>query len=92
MYSTPFVVLLGMGTVFVGLILIIFLCKIMSFFVNITDKTDNAVKSTPASAPTPAPNNTIENKGSLLAAVSAVVAEELGTDISNIRIHSIKRV
>ena len=91
MYSTLFVVLLGMGTVFVGLILIIFLCKIMSFFANINDKGDNAVKIL-HSAPTTVANNTIQNKSSVIAAVSAVVAEELGTDISNIRIYSLRRV
>lgn len=91
MYSNLFVVLLGLGTVFVGLILIIFLCKVMSFFVRITESSEKESAISPSS-PLPATNTNIENKASFLAAVSAVVAEELGTDISNIRIHSIKRV
>lgn len=91
MYSTAFVVLLGIGTVFAGLILIIILCKLMSLFVSFTENaqsspapvTSNVVSSQPA---------TIPDKQPLIAAISAVVAEDLGTDISNIRIHSIKRV
>ena len=90
MYSTAFVVLLGLGTVFSGLILIIFLCKLMSVFVSLTDKQDIV---SPAHAATSQVTQTaIPDKQPLLAAISAVVAEELGTDISNIRIHSIKRV
>lgn len=91
MYSTLFVVLLGMGTVFAGLILIIFLCNVMSFFIRLTD---NKESNSPAPVQTPVTqtNAPIQDKPSLIAAVSAVVAEELGTEISNIRIHSIKRV
>lgn len=88
--STAFVVALGMGTVFAGLIVIIFLCKLMSFFVGITEK-QTSEKAEPVVATAPV-STTIPDKQPLLAAISAVVAEELGTDISNIRIHSIKRV
>lgn len=88
--STPFVVALGMGTVFAGLIVIIFLCKLMSFFVGITEK-QTVENEAPVASPTPV-TATIPDKQPLIAAVSAVVAEELGTDISNIRIHSIKIV
>lgn len=91
MYSNLFVVLLGMGTVFCGLVLIIFLCKIMSVFVKLTEST---ASPTPLSAtePVSAQSSEILDKQPLLAAISAVVAEELGTDITNIRIHSIKKV
>jgi len=34
----------------------------------------------------------IENRQEIIAAVSAVIAEELGTDISAIRIHSFKKI
>lgn len=88
MYSTPFVVMLGVGTVFVGLAMIIILCKLMSFFIGMLEK-----KAPEAAVAPAAPVNTaIPDKQPLIAAISAVVAEELGTDISNIRIHSIKRV
>lgn len=91
--STAFVVALGMGTVFSGLIVIILLCKLMSFFVNLTESST----STPEGVSSPSPvvqkvAETIQDKGAVVAAISAAVAEELGTDITNIRIHSIKRV
>ena len=35
---------------------------------------------------------TDDEKGPVLAAVSAVIAEELGTDVSAIKIHSFKRI
>lgn len=92
MVSNTFVVLLGMGTVFAGLIIIILLCKLMSFFIRATE---NKTVATPSPVTAPAENiqsnNEIPNKQSLIAAVSAVAAEETGTDITNIRIHSIKR-
>ena len=44
----------------------------------------------PAAAP-PAPA-AIPNRGELVAAVSAALAEELGTDVSAIRIHSLRQV
>ena len=92
--SNLFVVALGIGTVFSGLIIIIILCKLMSFFVRLTETNEGAaVPAVATAAPkATAVNAPIADKQPLLAAISAVVAEELGTDISNIRIHSIKRV
>lgn len=90
MYSTLFVVLLGMGTVFAGLILIIILCKLMSLFVVATESVAPAKETAVApQASTPAP---IVDKQPLIAAVSAAIAEDLGTDITKVRIHSIKRI
>lgn len=92
MGETAFVVVLGIGTVFVGLAIIILLCKLMSLLVNATEAKQEAV---PVAGVAPAADQApavIQNKQEVLAAVSAVIAEELGTDISNIRIHSIKRV
>jgi len=92
--STAFVVILGISTVFVGLIIIILLCKLMSFFVKVTERApQEPIQSKINSSPNPvSPAAPIQDKGALIAAVSAVVAEELGTSVSNIRIHSIKRV
>lgn len=78
---------LGVGTVFLGLVCIIFLCKIMSFFVV---KLTGAKKDEPAAVPASSPA-AIENRGALAAAIAAAVAEETGTDVSGIRIVSIKR-
>ncbi len=93
--STPFVIVLGLGTVFTGLIVIILLCKLMSFFTALTEKPSDApapIKSAPATASSTVAAALVADKKPIIAAISAVVAEELGTDISNIRIHSIKRI
>ncbi len=84
--STWFVILLGLSTVFIGLILLICICKIMSWFCLTFVKER---KSAPAPATAPA---AIPNKPEFVAAVGAVIAEELGTDVSGIRIRSIKKI
>ncbi len=85
------VIAMGIGTVFVGLICIIIICKIMSlFFVKQTKATANVSAAPAASAP--AVQTAIENRQEIIAAVSAVAAEELGTDISAIRILSFKKI
>ena len=86
--SNLFVVVLGVGTVFVGLICIIILCKLIGLFCSAADKATPA----PAVSAAPVVNQPIQNKQEILAAVSAVVAEELGTDVSAIRILSFKKI
>ncbi len=84
------VVVLGVATVFIVLVCIIGICKLLSAIMKKADRKQAVV---PAPAPqTVAPAQTIPNKGEFVAAVSAVIAEELGTDISAIRIHDIKKV
>lgn len=87
--SNLFVCLLGIGTVFLGLICLIILCKIVSAFSGKEKKT-----ATPVASPVTAPavNQPIENRQEIVAAVSAVIAEELGTDISALRILSFKKI
>jgi len=89
-YSNIFVCLLGMGTVFVGLICIIIICTLMgaiskAFFKDEPKKNDN----TPVLS-----NDTtdIPNRQEMIAAVSAAIAEELGKDVSAIRILSVKKL
>ena len=82
------VIVMGIGTVFVGLIAIIIICKIMSlFFV----KRKPAKKEEIVAAPAPT-TQVIQNRQEIIAAVCAVAAEELGTDISAIRILSFKKI
>lgn len=90
-HSPLFVVLLGLGTVFVGLICIIVICKLTGVIVG-GDKTP--AQEAPAAAPAPAAPVAVEipNKQELVAAVSAAIAEDMGTDVSAIRILSIKRL
>ncbi len=79
-----FVVCMGFGTVFVGLICIIIICKIMGcFFKNKTVK--KSVKATEV-------KQNIENRGEITAAISAAIAEEMGEDVSAIKILSLKKL
>lgn len=84
-YSLWFVCLMGMGTVFFGLVCIIILTKLMSA---VLGKKPEPAQSASGSADVLPQTVTPE----LVAAVSAALAEELGTDITGIRIVSMKKV
>ena len=85
-------IVIGLGTVFVGLICIIVMCKIMSLIVNGVSKSPAPAADTAAPDAAPAEaSSVIENRGPLAAAIAAAVAEDLGTDVSGIRILSIKK-
>lgn len=86
-YSNLFVCLMGIGTVFFGLICIILLVTLMSF---VCRKTEQKTTLAPVSAPAGVPKTGIGPE--LIAAVSAAIAEEMGTDISAIRIISMKQI
>ena len=85
-YSIIFVCLMGMGTVFFGLICLIVLTTLLG---RICGRKQQAAPAAAISAPAAAP---AVNQQELIAAVSAAIAEELGTDITGIRILSIKKV
>lgn len=84
-----FTVGMGIGTVFLGLIAIILLCKIIGLFCSAATKKEEekavAKKTAVASQP-------IENRQEIIAAVSAVIAEELGTEINALKILSFKKI
>lgn len=86
-YSNLFVCLMGLCTVFIGLICIIVLVSVMSNVVRLTDKKTAA----PASAAPAAPAASAVTP-ELVAAVAAAIAEDMGTDISAIRIVSMKKI
>ena len=96
--SIPLVVLLGLGMVFVGLICIIIICYLLGVIIRLLrgSRNDSGDESSQASAPAvtavPAVSADIENRQQFVAAVSAAIAEELGTDVSAIRITSIKKL
>lgn len=90
--SNLFVVGMGVGTVFLGLVCIVLLCIIMSAICRAFERKPNAPAVAPASGQAAKPIKPIENRQEIIAAVSAAVAEELGTDISAIRIHSFKKL
>ncbi len=83
-----FTVAMGIGTVFLGLIAIIILCKIIGLFCSASVKKEEKAQAVKA----PAKSEKIENRQEIIAAVSAVIAEELGTDISALRILSFKKI
>ena len=95
-YSNLFVCLMGVCTVFIGLICIIILVSIMSGIVRKTDKSlkeGSAEKSVQPDAASAASRNLVENvTPEMVAAVSAVIAEEMGTDVGALRILSLKKV
>ncbi len=96
--STGFVCIMGIATVFIGLICLIFIIKIANAVCDGIAKgeSNKNVQTSPASqnranvqSQTSAP---IANKQEIIAGVCAVIAEELGTDASNIRVTSFKKL
>ena len=90
--SNAFVVVMGISVVFIGLICIIILCKIMSAVCQIAENKNPQPSATQVVSAAPAVNQPIENRQEIIAAVSAALAEELGTDVSAIRILSFKKI
>ena len=97
---------IGLGVVFVGLVSLIGIIWLMSFFVRLFSGEKRLVsrnkgydivpeeKHNTGFAPafTPVPAIAGPNRREAIAAVSAAIAEYLGEDASAIRIHSIKQV
>lgn len=84
------VVVLGVGIVFFGLVCIVLLSSIMSSLLGAFEKSESKASSEAVAPVTTA--EPIANKQELVAVVSAVIAEEMGTDVEAIRIKSIKRI
>ena len=89
--STGLVIALGIGTVFFGLVLLIFICKIMSFCVKISSK-EKSTKTEVKPQENKEKSLNIPNKQEFIAAVSAAIAEDLGKDVSNIRILKVTQI
>lgn len=84
--NNAFVVALGLGTTFFGLICIVLLIKLMSAL--IPKPAPAAAKpETSAAAPVAAPSA----DPNLIAVISCALAEELGTDVSNVVVTSIEK-
>jgi sodium pump decarboxylase gamma subunit len=86
-YSSLFVCLMGMGTVFFGLICLIGLTTLMGRIVGRSQSV-----SVPTTVPAATPVAAEPNRQELVAAISAAIAEELGTDVTGIRIVSMKKL
>ena len=91
-FYTAFVCVMGISIVFIGLVCIVLLCKVMGILVHLfegeTSGKDNAknAPAAPAVSPDPGP------RGEVVAAIAAALAEELGEDVSAIRILSLKKI
>lgn len=91
------VVLMGLITVFVVLICLIVIIKIMgAVMTSITGKSlpaSQAAVSAPAPVPAPAaPQAVSGSKQQLVAAIAVALAEDMGTDASHLKIHSIRKL
>ena len=95
------VVLLGLGTVFIGLICIIIMCVLMGKIVGLLEKGNAAPAAESVSAGMPAPVAApaaapmaaeIPKRPELVAAIACALEEELGTDVSAIRICSLRKL
>ncbi|MBQ6823946.1 MAG: OadG family protein [Clostridia bacterium] len=92
------VVALGVGIVFAGLVCIVILCVLMGKVVRLLEGmskkpvADAAPAAAPAPVAAPAVAAAIPNRQELVAAIACCLAEELGTDVSAIRIVSLKKV
>lgn len=88
-----FVIIMGLVTVFVCLICLIAIIKIMSAVILAAKKPEKApaAASAPAApaAAAPVPSG---DKQKIVAAVAVAIAEDMGTDVNHIKIHSIKRI
>lgn len=92
--SAGLVIGMGLGTVFVGLICIIAICYIMGAVIKALE---NRRPTAQAHAEKPQSESASDSaaeadKGELIAAISAVIAEELGESVEAIRIKSIRRI
>lgn len=91
--SLPLVVGLGLGMVFFGLICIIALCYILGTIIRAFESRRPApAAAQPTEQAAPAQTESIAKNGALIAAISAAIAEDMGTDVSAIRIKSIKKL
>ena len=99
------VLLTGFMTVFIGLLCLIGIIYAMSFIVRIVRREERAPKRKKEKVVLPEPQAFVPpvsgaalpqlsgpDRREVIAAVSAAIAETLGTDISGIRIRSIRRV
>ena len=89
-FSHWFVCAMGMGVTFIGLACMIGLIYLQSMIFG--EKPKPAPVAVPASAPVPAQSEAIVNRGELVAAVSAALAEDMGVDVTAIRILSMKKI
>ena len=86
-------VLLGLGTVAVSLIILIGVIRLLHIIISAAEKGRTSRKGIAPPAPAvPGLGSPEIDRGTLVALISAAVAEQLGGDVSAIRIVSIKKI
>ena len=86
-YSSLFVTLMGIGTVFFGLICIIFLTMAMGAILKGKEKAPAAAAAAPAPAPKPQ-----GMQPEIVAAITAALSEEVGISSHSMNIVNIKKI
>lgn len=86
------VVAMGLITVFVVLICLIIIIKIMGALMGGRTASAPAAPAPAAPAPAAAAPQAAANKQQLVAAVSAAIAEDMGSGVEHIKILSIRRL
>ena len=89
-YSSLFVTLMGIGTVFFGLICIIFLTMAMGAVLKGSNKAPAAAAAS-AAAPAPAPKPQ-GMQPEIVAAITAALSEEIGIPSKSMNIVNIKKI
>lgn len=92
--SNASIVLMGLATVFFGLICIIFVCMIMSAIVRafVKGKPEEKKSAAPVANAASASTGVIADRDRVVVAISAAIAEEIGEDAGAIRIVSLKKI
>lgn len=91
-YSPLFVTLMGIGTVFFGLVCIIFLTMAMGGLLKSKAKPAPAVAAAaPVPVPAALPVNHVKQQ-EVIAAITAALTEELGPNARNVKILDIKKI
>ena len=88
-YSSLFVTLMGIGTVFFGLICIIFLTMVMGAVLKGKEKAPAAAAAAPVAAPAPKPQGM---QPEIVAAITAALSEEIGIPSRSMNIVNIKKI
>ncbi len=99
-YSNLFVVLFGIGTVFIGLICIIILITVIGYFCNLPQKKKAAEQNGQTAAATAAAEAAEEQRstgtrtadGKLAAVLTAAAAAYVGADVADVKEIRIRRV
>ena len=114
--SNLFMCLMGMGTVFVGLVCIVLICRVLGMTIQRAQR-HRATASVPSDASKPDSELALDTialmvdiepvsvvtaelkeesltniRQQLIAAISTAIAEDLGTDVSGIRVLSFKQI